>query len=183
MDKQILVAYATKYGATAEIAEKIGEVLRQAGLDAAVLPVGRASGRSDLSAYQAVVLGSAVYIGQWRKEAVKFLKANEEVLAERPVWLFSSGPTGEGDPVELTQGWRFPGKLQPIADRIQPRDIAVFHGSVDANKLNGIERWMLKNVKAPAGDFRDWEAITSWAKAIADELQGGALASGTQAES
>ena len=66
MDKQVLVAYATKYGATAEIAEKIGEVLRQAGLPTDVLPVDRVG---DLSAYKAVVLGSAVYIGQWRKEA------------------------------------------------------------------------------------------------------------------
>jgi menaquinone-dependent protoporphyrinogen oxidase len=118
-----------------------------------------------------VVLGSAVYIGRWRKEAAKFLKANEEVLAEQRVWLFSSGPTGEGDPVELTQGWRFPGALQPIADRIQPRDIAVFHGAVDVNKLNLVEKWMLKNVKSPVGDYRDWEAITSWAKAIVDVLQ------------
>jgi menaquinone-dependent protoporphyrinogen oxidase len=168
MDNQVLVAYATKYGATAEIAEKMGQVLRQAGLRTDVLPTDRIS---DVSPYNAVVLGSAVYIGRWRKEAVKFLKANETVLAEKLVWLFSSGPTGKGDPVELTQGWRFPGKLQPIADRIAPRDIAVFHGAVDVGKLNFIEKWMLKNVKAPSGDFRDWDAITSWATAIADELK------------
>ena len=168
MDVQVLVAYATKYGATAEIAEKIGQVLREAGLRADVLPADRVS---DLTPYQAVVLGSAVYIGQWRKEAVKFLKANETVLAEKPMWLFSSGPTGEGDPVELVQGWRFPGKLQPIADRVRPRDVAIFHGAVDVGKLNLIEKWMLKNVKAPIGDFRDWDAITSWAAAIADALK------------
>ena len=105
MDKQVLVAYATKHGATAEIAEKIGQVLRQAGLRTDVLPADPAFGRSDLVAYKAVVLGSAVYIGRWRKEAVKFLQANEAALAEKPVWLFSSGPTGEGDPVELVKGW------------------------------------------------------------------------------
>ena len=169
MEKQVLVTYATKYGATAEIAEKIGQVLQQAGLQAQVLPADRAG---DPSAYRAVILGSAVYIGQWRKEAAKFLEANESILAGKPVWLFSSGPTGEGDPAELVQGWRLPGKLQLIADRIQPRDIAVFHGAVDANKLNFLERWMLKNVKAPSGDYRDWEAITAWASAIAAELQG-----------
>jgi menaquinone-dependent protoporphyrinogen oxidase len=168
MNTQVLVAYATKYGATAEIAEKIGQVLRQAGLRTDVLPMDRVG---NLTPYQAVVLGSAVYIGKWRKEAVKFLQANEKALAERQVWLFSSGPTGEGDPVELTQGWRFPGKLQPIADRIRPRDIAVFHGHVNMKKLNFIEKWMIKNVKAPVGDFRDWEAITSWATAIADVLK------------
>jgi len=168
INTQVLVAYATKYGATAEIAEKIGQVLRQAGLRADVLPTDRVG---DMTPYQAVVLGSAVYIGQWRKEAVKFLKANEMALAERAVWLFSSGPTGEGDPVELTQGWHFPKALQPVADRIRPRDIAVFHGAMDVNKLNFIEKWMIKNVKAPLGDFRDWEAITAWATAIADELK------------
>jgi len=168
MDSQALVAYATKYDATAEIAEKIGEVLRQAGLPTDVLPVDDVG---DLTPYQAVVLGSAVYIGKWRKEAVKFLKGNERMLAERPVWLFSSGPAGEGDPVELLDGWRFPEEQQDIADRIQPRDIAVFHGMLDVRKLNPVEKWMIKNVKSPVGDFRDWEAITAWATAIADALK------------
>jgi menaquinone-dependent protoporphyrinogen oxidase len=168
MEKQVLVAYATKRGATAEIAEKIGEVLGEAGLAAEVLPADRVD---DVTPYQAVILGSAVYVGRWQKEAANFLKAHEEALAERPVWLFSSGPTGEGDPVELTQGWHFPKGLQPVADRIQPRDIAVFHGYVNPGKLNFFERWMLKNVKAPSGDFRDWEAIASWAMAIADALK------------
>jgi menaquinone-dependent protoporphyrinogen oxidase len=167
MDIQVLVAYASKYGATKEIAEKIGEALRQAGLRADVL---QANLVKDLTPYKGVVLGSAVYIGMWRKEAKSFLKANEKALAGRPVWLFSSGPMGQGDPLALTQNWRFPKGLQPIADRIHPRDIALFHGAVDATKLNAIEKWMLKNVKAPSGDFRDWEAITAWAGSIADTL-------------
>lgn len=168
MEKQVLVAYGTKYGATAEIAERIGQVLREAGLSADVHPADRVG---DLAPYAAVVLGSAVYIGQWRKEAANFLKANETVLAEKPVWLFSSGPTGEGDPVELAQGWRFPGKLQPIADRIQPRDSAIFLGAADESKMGRLDRWLLKNVKAPIGDYRDWDAIVAWATAIAKTLQ------------
>jgi len=168
MDNRVLVAYATKYGATGEIAERIGQVLREAGLPTDVLPADRVS---DLTPYQAVVLGSAVYIGKWRKEAVKFLQAHEEMLAERPVWLFSSGPAGEGDAVELMDGWRFPKGQQAIADRIQPRDIAVFHGHVNMDKMNFIERWMIKNVQSPVGDFRDWDAVTSWATAIADALK------------
>ena len=167
MENQILVAYATKYGATAEIAEKIGEVLRQAGLTTDVLNVDDVK---DVTLYGAVILGSAVYIGRWRREAVKFLKKNEKALAERPVWLFSSGPTGEGDPEELLEGWRYPGKIQPYIDFIQPRDIALFHGTVDTEKLNFIERSMVKNVDAPIGDFRDWDVITTWAEAVADAL-------------
>ena len=165
---KVLVAYGTKYGATAEIAERIGQVLRQAGLDAEVLLAERVG---DVQAYRAVVLGSAVYIGQWRKQAAAFLKANEQALAGRPVWLFSSGPTGEGDPITLAQGWRLPTGLQPVADRIKPRDIAIFHGSANAQKMNFIEKWLLKNVKAPAGDYRDWDAITAWATSIAGALK------------
>lgn len=168
MEKRVLVAYATKYGATAEIADRIGEVLRQAGLNADVLPADRVD---DVSAYQAVVLGSAVYMGQWRKEAARFLTANESVLAERPVWIFSSGPTGEGDPMELMEGWHFPGKLQPVADRIKPREITAFHGATNQDKMSFFDKRVLKMVKAPLGDFRDWEAIAAWAEAIAGELQ------------
>ena len=168
MDVQVLVAYATKYGATAEIAEKIGQVLREAGLHVDVLPVDRLS---DLTPYKAVVLGSAVYVGQWRKDAATFLESNEKNLAERPVWLFSSGPTGEGDPVELMKGFRFPETLQPIADRIQPRDIAFFHGVLDMKELSLAEKLVIKGIKAPVGDFRDWDAINSWAVAIAEALK------------
>lgn len=168
MEIRILVTYASKYGATAEIAEKIGQLLRQEDLQADVLPVNRVG---NLTRYKAVIIGSAVYIGRWRKEAVKFLRTNEKLLAERFVWLFSSGPTGEGDPVELMKGWRFPEGLRPIIDRIQPRDIAIFHGMLDMKKLNFLEKFAIKNVESPVGDFRDWDAITSWTTAIADELK------------
>lgn len=167
MDTRILVVYATKYGATAEIAEKIGQVLRQAGLSTDVQSLDRVD---NLSAYEAVVLGSAVYIGQWRRKAAAFLKANETVLAEQPLWLFSSGPTGEGDPIELTKGWYFPKTLHPIADRVCPQDITLFHGNVNMKNLSFIGKWMMKKVEAPVGDYRNWEAVTSWAGTIADEL-------------
>ena len=168
VDNQVLVAYATKYGATAEIAEKIGQVLDKAGLRTEVLPAARVN---DLSPYRAVVLGSAVYMGRWRKKAAVFLKDNAKALAGQLTWLFSSGPTGEGDPAELMEGWQFPKALRSIADSIKPRDIAIFHGALDVNKLSFAGKWMIKNVKAPSGDFRDWDAITSWAMAIADEIK------------
>lgn len=169
MEKNILVTYASKYGATREIAQKIGEVFGQAGLQADVLPV---DGVRDLNPYKAVILGSAVYVGKWQKEAVTFLQANEKVLAERPFWIFSSGPTGEGDPVELVEGQRLPAALQPLADRIRPREIAVFHGYINPDKINFIENWAIKSlVKKPFGDFRDWGAITAWATSIAKTLQ------------
>jgi len=170
MNKTILVAYASKHGATAEIAKKIGEILTEAGFQTALAD---AKTIRELSPYQAIILGSAVYFGQWRREAVKLLKANEQILANKPTWLFSSGPAGEGDPVKLLNGWRFPSGQQEIADRIQPRDIAVFHGAVDPDKLNFFEKWILNNVKSPVGDFRNWETITAWATAIAEALKTG----------
>ena len=142
-------------------------MLRQKGLEVDVSPVGSAG---DPASYQAVVLGSAAYIGQWRKEAVKFLSANEKSLAGKPVWIFSSGPTAEGDPIELVKGWRFPEKLKPVIDNIKPRDITVFHGVLDINKMNFIEKFMINKVKAPLGDFRDWDSIIAWATMIAGEL-------------
>jgi menaquinone-dependent protoporphyrinogen oxidase len=167
MENLILIAYATKHGATAGIAERIGEVLHAEGWQVHVTPIDQAG---DLSAYRAVVLGSAVYAGEWRKEAAKFLEANEKQLANLPVWLFSSGPTGSGNPVQLMKGWRFPEPLQPIADRIHPRDIAFFHGDLDLNKLGMAEKLLVRGIKAPLGDFRDWDAIASWSRTIASEL-------------
>jgi menaquinone-dependent protoporphyrinogen oxidase len=168
MNDKILIAYATKYGSTKEIAERIGEVIRQDGLSADVLPV---QSVHDVTPYAAVILGFAVYVGKWTKEAGEFLKANEKNLAERPLWLFSSGPTGEGNPVDLVEGWQVPSDQQAIVERLQPRTIAIFHGNIEPDKVNFIEKWAVKSlVKKPFGDFRDWNAITSWATSIADTL-------------
>jgi menaquinone-dependent protoporphyrinogen oxidase len=166
-NKKVLVTYASKYGATTEIAERIGQVLGRAGLDVDVLPAGHVAG---LERYQAVVLGSGVYAGHWLKEAANFLESNESALAQRPVWLFSSGPTGEGDPVSILDGWRFPDNLQPIAERIKPQDVVVFHGKIDPGSLHLGDKLIIKAVKARTGDFRDWSVIEAWAAKIAEQL-------------
>ena len=169
MDMKILIPYASKHGATAEIAEKIGEVLCQAGLQVDVAPVERIH---DLSAYRAVILGSALYLDKWQKGAESFLKENIKALSERPVWLFSSGPTGEGDPVALLKGQRLPAGLQPVTERIRPRDITVFHGYNNQDKLNFIEKFAIKNIaKKPMGDFRNWKMIVTWTTQIAGALK------------
>jgi menaquinone-dependent protoporphyrinogen oxidase len=164
----VLVAYGTKHGATAQVAAEIGKLLSAAGLQATVLAAGQVSSIAD---YDAVVLGSAVYVGQWRKPAAALLKREAESLTGKPVWFFSSGPTGDQDPLEATQGWRFPTGLQPIADAIRPRDIALFRGAINQAKLGLLDKFMVKAAKAPLGDFRDWEAIRAWAREIAAALQ------------
>lgn len=169
MNEKILVTYASKYGATAEIAEKIGQVLIQSGLQAEVIPVNKVR---DVNAYRAVILGSALYIGKWQKEAEAFIKANEQSLSNQPFWVFSSGPTGKGDPLELVEGQRLPSALNQVVDRIHPRDVAVFHGHINPGKLNFIEKFAIKNlVKKPFGDFRDWQMITAWANQIVCDLK------------
>lgn len=167
MTPRMLVAYATKHGATREIAERIGDVLHGAGIEVDVKPMDLVG---DLSGYDAVVGGTAVYMGQWRKDAKRFLIANQVALSERPVWWFVSGPTGAGDPMELVQGWVVPARLKPYVDRIAPRDIAVFHGKVDPEALGGFEGFVIRTVKAETGDFRDWEAIAGWARVIAEQV-------------
>ena len=165
---KVLVAYASKHGATAEITEKIGQVLRESGLQVDVSPVKSAN---DLKSYDAVILGSAAYMFQWRADAVSFLKKNQNLLAERPIWLFYSGPLGKGDALELVKGQRFPKPLKPVIDHIKPRDTKVFHGFINMDKLNFFERFAFKKSPAMQGDFRDWDAIISWAKSIVSELK------------
>jgi menaquinone-dependent protoporphyrinogen oxidase len=168
MAEKILVAYATKYGATKEIAERIGEVIRRTRPAVDVVDAGQVK---DLSPYAAVVLGSAVYIGQWRKEAAKLLQENESALAQKKTWLFASGPTGKGDPKELAAGMHMPKSLQPVVDRIRPREVAVFHGNLDPDRISFIEKFMIRQVKAESGDFRDWDAIEKWAVSIAEAVK------------
>jgi menaquinone-dependent protoporphyrinogen oxidase len=165
---KILVAYATKHDSTAEIAHAIGRVLREAGHQVDVRSVEVVE---NLKPYTAVVLGSAVYVGKWQPSAAEFLTRYEAELAEREVWLFSSGPTGEGAPETVLKGWDFPEALKPVVDRIQPRDVIVFHGKLDPQKLSFMERLIIKGVKAPMGDFRNWDLIREWASAVARTLE------------
>lgn len=171
MSDIVLVAYASKHGATAEMAAAIGDALKRAGLVVDITPVEDAP---PPWGYRAVVLGSAVYMGSWRKEGEEYINKYADALAQRPVWLFSSGPTGEGDTAELMKGWDFPDNLKPLAERIEPQGIAVFHGKLDPQELNFAEKLVLKMVKAPTGDFRHWDEITAWAEGIAAALDPGA---------
>ena len=165
---RILIAYASKHHATAEIAEKIGEVLsRSGGRLVDILP---ADSIHDVSMYDAVILGSAVYMGQWQPAAVTFLTQFADELAQRPTWIFSSGPTAEGDPVTALKGWRLPEKVQPVVERVHPRDITVFGGRLNPTDLSLFERLIIRMVKAASGDYRDWTAIHSWANSISQAV-------------
>ena len=88
---RVLLAYASKHGATAEIAEAVADELREGGHAVDCVPVDQAP---NLEAYDAAVIGSAVYMKRWRPEARHLLKRNRKVLAERPFWVFAPAPSG-----------------------------------------------------------------------------------------
>ncbi len=162
---RILVAYGTKYGATAEIAEAIGETLRAAGLE---VDVERARQVRSLDRYRAVVIGSAVYTARWRSDAQRLLARPE--LRERDVWVFSSGPVGEDpdDPVQAER-WMKPKRVRELADAIGAHDHVVFGGMVDEER-GFMRRKMARNTAPQLRDRRDWHAIDRWARAIAETL-------------
>jgi menaquinone-dependent protoporphyrinogen oxidase len=159
----ILVAYASKHGATEGIAQHIARSLNEAGREADARSV---TDVHEFGAPDAVVIGSAVYAGSWRKEAVEFVESHADELARLPVWLFSSGPLGE----QVADDEEQPRQLAEIRARISPRGHKMFFGDLDAGKLSFGERMMVKAVKAPEGDFRNWDAIRDWADGIALEL-------------
>ena len=165
---RVLIAYATKHYSTAEIALAIAEELRR--FPQLHVDLECVEDVKSLTSYDAVILGSAVYMGQWRTEAAHFLKQYQHELAQRPVWLFSSGPVGEGDPKTLMKGWQFPETLQPFADAIKPRDIMLFHGKLETETLSFLERTAIRVVGASKGDYRDWNMIRHWTEKISAAL-------------
>lgn len=166
--KKVLITYSSKHGATGEIAEKIGAILKDSGIENIVEPV---SNIPSVEGYRAVIVGSGVYIGSWRKDAKKFLIKHTKELSGMPVWVFSSGPTGEGDTEKLSKGWLYPANMEKIMAKITPQEIVLFHGALDRDKMSTFEKWLISNVDAPIGDFREWDEITIWAKNIAEKLK------------
>jgi menaquinone-dependent protoporphyrinogen oxidase len=175
-EMRVLVAYASKHGSTEGIAERIAARLCAAGLKAEAVPVGKVR---DLSSFDAVVLGSALYMFHWLGEAKAFANRNRSALAGKPVWLFSSGPFG---PEPLDQQGRDklevsgPRELDELRQTLQPRDHRVFWGAWSrANKPIGFWERMVNLMPAgkaglPDADFRDWPNIEAWADGIAAEL-------------
>jgi len=171
----VLIAYATKHGATQGIAERIAETLRAKGIEAEVWPVKAAP---DLARYDAFVIGSALYMFHWMKEAASFVRRNQTALAGRPVWLFSSGPLGDDVVNEKGQDPRVaagPKELDELKAAVAARGHHVFFGAYQRGKPIGLgERFVALMPAArdalPEGDFRDWDEIERWAERIAAEL-------------
>ena len=165
MKDKILVAYASRAGSTGEVSEVIGQVLREAG---AAVDVRLAKDVTDLSPYRAVVVGSGIRVGKWLPEAVEFVERHREVLSRIPVAYFLVCLTLKEDTEENRR--EVSAYLDPVRDLVQPVDVGLFAGAMDYSKLPFILRLVMKAMKSPKGDFRDWEAIRAWADRVHNRL-------------
>jgi menaquinone-dependent protoporphyrinogen oxidase len=161
---KVLVTYASKHGSTEQIARCIAERLLERSVDAEARPIAEVH---DLGNAEGVVLGSAVYMGSWMKEASEFAERYRDTLARVPVWLFSSGPTGRPQP---NKDWT-PKQIPELVDEIASRGHRVFSGALDTKQLGFLERRAVRMVKAPEGDFRDWDEIRAFADEIVDTVR------------
>jgi hypothetical protein len=165
---RVLIVVASRHGATGEIGHGLARALVEsdvglaAGLEAVCVPVEQ---RPDPAPYDAVVLGSAVYMGRWLEPARQYVAANAAELRGRPVWLFSSGPIGE-PPFPADE----PHDVGPLAQLIGARRHRVFPGRLDKGLLTFGERALVTAMRAPVGDFRDWDAVWSWGDEIAGDV-------------
>ncbi|WP_371667262.1 flavodoxin domain-containing protein [Streptomyces sp. NBC_00289] len=162
MTDTVLVAYGTTNGSTAEIAEAVADVLRKDGLTVESRP---AQSVTNVARYDAVVVGGGLYGGRWHKDARRFVRRHRAVLAERPVWLFSSGPldasASERD-IPPVRG------VRRAVIRLDAREHVTFGGCLEEGARGRVAGMILRSGKG--GDFRDFGVIQAWAHGIADEL-------------
>ncbi len=166
MKDEILVAYSTRHESTREIASAIVEVLRAAKLPIMFEPIETVG---DLRVFRAAILGCAIYGGDWLPGAAEFLELHARELAGMPVWIFASGPL---EPIPQGTKADVPEAVVAAIEKIRPRDIALFAGSLQPHHLGTGLRMLARLARMHFGDHRDWSAIERWAGAIRDDLLG-----------
>jgi menaquinone-dependent protoporphyrinogen oxidase len=166
--KKVLVAYASKYGSTGGVADAIGKELCGKDVAADVVLIKNAN---NISSYQGVIIGGAVYMGKWMSEAVDFVKKNKDALCKVPVAYFLVCMT-LAQPTEKNRA-KVLSYMDPIlkaVPEIKPVGIGTFAGAMDYNNLSWINKKILKSKGSPEGDFRDWTAIRTWAEGLCSPL-------------
>lgn len=166
---RVLVTAASRHHGTREIAEAIATGLVRRGLEAEAVPVEQVT---SLHGYDAVVLGSAVYMGRWLGEARRLAQIHTSALCMMPVWLFSSGPIG---PLDHLVPAGTPADVPVLMRLTRAIGYRTFPGRLDMRRLHFAERAVARTIHAPEGDDRDWDAIDRFAGEIADELLGARL--------
>jgi menaquinone-dependent protoporphyrinogen oxidase len=163
----VLVAAASKHGATAEIAARIGADLARRGFEVEVRSI---QDVDDIGRYEAVVLGSAIYLGQWMKEARAFVDAHASELAERRTWLFASGSIVGDPPIDDDPNAIRGSLVATLVASTGAREHKLFAGKLDLTTLSLAERLPVRMAHGREGDHRDWRTVDAWAASIADEL-------------
>ncbi|MFE9650708.1 flavodoxin domain-containing protein [Streptomyces sp. NPDC006365] len=162
MTGNVLVAYGTTNGSTAQIAEAVAAVLRKEGFTSEALPAGSVT---RVTPYDAVVVGGGLYAGRWHKDARRFVRRHRRELVERPLWLFSSGPldasASERDIPPV------PGVKRAMT-RLDAREHVTFGGCLEEGAKGFIARKIVSSGKG--GDFRNFPEIEAWAARVAGEL-------------
>ncbi|MBN1260308.1 MAG: flavodoxin domain-containing protein [Anaerolineae bacterium] len=166
--RKALVAYASKAGATGEVAEAIQDVLCAGGLD---VDLRLATDVTDVNTYDAVVVGSAIRTGQWLGEAIRFVETHQTALRTMPVALFTVCMTLEIDTEANRQ--KVLEYMDPVLQMIPADHVGLFAGVMDYAKLSFLERMVIKVIGTPEGDFRDWPAIRTWAGNLLPAFQAG----------
>jgi len=162
----VLVVYGTGTGCTEGIAERIGEALARAGADVEVMP---AEGAPGPVGYDAVFVGSGVRAGGWHKPVRTWVAANSDALQATKVVFFTACLTMSAEPEKADEVRAYTDSL--IAETgVEPVDIGLFAGLNEPAKFPFLERTILKMMKAPQGDFRDWDAVDAWATDMAGRL-------------
>lgn len=162
---RVLVTAASKHGSTEEIGHAIVEELDRRGIVADFLVP---EAVRTLDTYDAVVLGSAVYAGHWLKPAHELVDRLGDDLRARRVWLFSSGPVGDPEPRPDGE----PADVEELLGACGAVEHTVFSGRIKRDELGLAERAIVRALRVPDGDFRDWVAIDAWAGRIASALTG-----------
>jgi menaquinone-dependent protoporphyrinogen oxidase len=165
MSASILVAYATRYGSTQEVAEAVASTLRECGLGVDLEPMRQVR---TLEGYRAVVLGAPLYMFHWHKDALRFLSRHRQALTERPVAIFALGPFHQ-DEKELQAARAQLDKELANFPWLTPVALEMFVGKFDPAKLRFPESLFIRQI--PASDARDWTAIRAWASSLAPKLQ------------
>jgi len=156
---RVLVVYATKSGCTTGIAEKIGTVLAEKGIEVDVVS---AADAGTPAGYDAVVLGSGVRAGTWHEPARTWAQTNAQELRAMPVALFTCGLIITGGPEKADEVRAYTDALIEQTG-ISPSDVGLFAGWNEPASFTWMERGVMKIMKAPLGDFRDFSAIERWA--------------------
>jgi menaquinone-dependent protoporphyrinogen oxidase len=163
---KVLVVYATKSGCTTDVAKKVGDTLAEHGASVDVVPAEKAGG---VAGYDAVVVGSGVRMGQWHESARNWVAANADALKALPVAFYTCNLTLAQEPGKTDEVKAYTDPLIE-ATGVKPIDVGVFAGWNEPKKFSLIERVIMKAMKAPQGDFRDFAAIGSWASEVAPGL-------------